>query len=241
MRPRASILVLIALVTFATIVRAGAPGINLSWNACATDVASSQRCYTCDGHAGITFVFQGSFRPAHSIPDFAGCISTVNVTFMDAGGDPLPIPDFWRSGDCAVSDYHASDPDTVGGCEGFLFGSTNTGFAVSDMPPATVQLRIDWAGNPPAPVPLVAGSLYPGFAFTMDADGAVNTGCQGCASAALIQVTKIEVYGFSLGEDEPISAQDQRNWVRWQGTSSNPCSMTPTRNATWGAIKAMYR
>ncbi|HTO90358.1 MAG TPA: hypothetical protein VMJ70_04440 [Candidatus Sulfotelmatobacter sp.] len=29
--------------------------------------------------------------------------------------------------------------------------------------------------------------------------------------------------------------------LRWQAASTTPCSATPVRNTTWGAIKSFYR
>jgi hypothetical protein len=241
MRARVPIAVLLVLAAYPAKGWAGTPGINLSWNSCATDMASSQRCYACDGHAGAPFVFQGSFRPDVPLVNFTSCTATLDITFMDASGTAEQMPDFWNmnTGGCAVSRFYAVDPDTIGGCaeSSIYIGPTQGSYVVSY---ATGRLRmyVNWIGDV-VPPPLVAGRLYPAFAMTMDGDGGVTAGCAGCATAALIVLKEIDVNGIS--EVEYITATDQRNWVRWQGTSSAPCSVVPTRNATWGAIKAMYR
>ena len=239
MRAPFPVAVLLVLAVFPANGWTGTPGINLSWNSCATDVASSQRCYTCTGTAGAPFVFQGSFRPALTM-GFGSCTATLDITFMDASGTATAMPDFWsmNTGNCAAPHFHAVDPDTTGGCEepSIYVGLTSGGYVVS-YSTGRLRMYVNWATDV-TPPPLVAGRLYPAFAMSMDADGGIAAGCAGCATGAMIVLKEIDVYGFGA---EYITTPDQRNWIQWQGTSSYPCSITPTRNATWGAIKSMYR
>lgn len=242
MRLMATLVVISVAISFAETGRAGTRGFNLSWNGCATNFASLQRCYACDGQAGVSFVFQGSFRPVHSIPDFAGTSSIVDITSESA-----TLPDFWKiaTGDCAAAAFSARNPVVGGGCATpslFASGNVGGGYSVEYRSPGRVRLRVDWAVASPAPPPLVAGQLYPAFAIMMDADAAVMAGCQGCATGALIELNSIEVFGFGVTEDELINVSDVRNFVVWQEYPFySPCTVTSTRSTSWGAIKSMYR
>jgi len=223
---------------------AGTPGVNLSWSGCAVDVASAQRCFTCDGKAGAPFVLQGTFRPANSIPDFAATSTIVDVQF-DQGGSQ--IPDFWKMapGDCDAQAISMVDPVTTGGCalpNIFTPGATGGGVGVSYPTAYRLRFRFDWAVSDAASQPLTAGQLYPAFAAPIDADLGVANGCAGCATSASIQIVQIEVFGYASGEHETIAAQDQRSNVLWQAAPTGPpCTTTPVRNTTWGAVKALYR
>ncbi len=228
---------------------ASAAGVfRLSWNGCADDRASLQRCYDCDGKAGAPFVFQGSFRPANSIPDFAGCSIEVQITFQDAGGGVVPVPDLWKvgAGSCAGGTLTAVNPTTDGGCSTpSVYGANPSGGWAVYYPfgysAGEMLIRVDWTTGPTPGGALVAGQLYPGFAVAMDVDAAIAAGCAGCSTRATLQLQKIEVYGFTLGEDEVITTPETRDWILWQDSSAYPCLSTPARAPSWGAIKAMYR
>lgn len=233
-----------ALVAFgATAAFAAAPGMNLSWANCATTAASGAKSYACDGALGSVISFQGTFRPATAINDFAGCSSVLDIGF--AG----PTGDYWKtnSGECNAGAFTIGNPSATAPCVTTNIFDPNFsggGFAITYPQANRVRMRIDWATGAPVPPSVAAGSLYPAFKITMDPDAGVNAGCAGCGDPGCLVLNSVEVFGFAAGEDYLITAQDVRQYVTWQGGAIGGAgcpAATPTSSKTWGSVKALYR
>jgi hypothetical protein len=227
----------------ATAALAASPGVNLSWANCATTAASGDKTNGCDGASGVVAAFQGTFRSATGIPDFAGCSSVVDLGF--AG----PVPDYWKtgSGECNSGALTIGNPTAAAPCATpniFDVNFSGGGFAIDHPGPSKVRFRIDWAtGAPTAPI-VNAGALYPAFKLSLDPDAGVNTGCTGCEQPTCLVVNSIEVFGFATGEDYTITNADSRQYVTWQGGAIGGAgcpAATPSQNKTWGSVKALYR
>lgn len=234
-----------ALVAFgASAALAGTPGINLSWANCVTSTATSAaKTYACDGALGTVISFQGTFRSAQAIPDFAGVSSVVDVGFGAA------VPDYWKtlSGECNAGAMTIGNPSATAPCfttNIFDPNFSGGGFALDYIGSNRFRLRIDWATGAPTPPAIVAGNLYPAFKITFDPDAGVNAGCTGCDQPACLVLNSVEEFGFVQSEDYIITAQDVRQYVTWQGGAigGTGCpAATPTQSKTWGSVKALYR
>jgi hypothetical protein len=93
---------------------------------------------------------------------------------------------------------------------------------------------------------VVAGVRYLAAVASMDMrhtvdDGSGDPVCGGCATATCLLLESVELFGWTPGEDYSITF-GIRQFVYWSypGYGSDPCYV-PTRYATWGAIKSMYR
>lgn len=237
------LLLTIALVAFgATTALAASPGINLSWANCSTLATAANKNQDCSGANG-TAGFQGTFRSAIGINDFAGTSSVVDIGF---GG---PVPDFWKTGtgECNANALLAINPSVAAPCvTPNIFDATASGggFAIDHPSPNRIRLRIDWATGAAVPPVVAAGSLYPAFKIQLDLDQGVNQACAGCDQPACLVVNSIEIFGFVTGEDYVINTQDSRQYVTYQGGAigGNGCpAETPSQNRTWGSVKALYR
>lgn len=233
----------LALIAMAGAAQAAAPGVNLSWANCATTAASGDKAYACDGALGSVISFQGTFRVATAIADFAGVSSIVDFGFQNA------LADYWKtdSGACNAGAFTIGNPSATAPCVTtniFDPAFSGGGFAVSYPSANRMRLRIDWATGAPTPPSVAAGSLYPAFKITIDPDAGVNAGCAGCTDPGCIVFNSAEVFGFATGEDYFTEAVDVRQFVTWQGGAVGGAgcpAIVPTQNKTWGSIKAMYR
>ena len=63
--------------------------------------------------------------------------------------------------------------------------------------------------------------------------------CAGCAAPACVVLDQLEYY--SLSDNRIIYTPEFRNWVTWNGGTSNCPGAVPTKNSTWGKVKALYR
>lgn len=102
------------------------------------------------------------------------------------------------------------------------------------------------------------GHYYSGVHVLRGAKSTGTGSCAGCGTAMCIELSEVQVYqtAGSPGGDLIIlrsnaSASDQAR-ITWQGGwgcvsgprvlgSAESCTITPTRNATWGSIKTLYR
>lgn len=229
----------------ATAALAATPGVNLSWANCATTPVSASRAYACDGALGYVLAIQGSFRASHSIPDFVGCSSVLDIGFSSA------TPDYWKTnaGECNAGALTISNPTSSSPCaptSPFDPSYSGGGFAVTYPQPNHVRIRIDWATGAPVAPSLSAGQLYPAFKLTLDPDAGVNARCGDCGAAGCLVLVSVEAFGFADGEDERIAAADVRSYVTWRtdaitATGSGCAASSTSQNRTWGALKSLYR
>jgi hypothetical protein len=97
---------------------------------------------------------------------------------------------------------------------------------------------------------IVAGTeYYVGNGFFDDNHAVADVGvavCNGCEIPACLvfQYIKVAQPAGTLGGDALLTAEHVRRWMSWQGgaVGGNGCpGATPTRKATWGQVKSLYR
>jgi hypothetical protein len=235
--------VCLGIALLASSAAAGTPGLNLSWNKCVTDAASGDKSYLCDGNAGVVFQLTGTFRPDMSMAVFTGTESILNIDF---GG---PVPDYWRfdpSG-CMAGSFMIGAPLSASPCAANPFDPsfTGSGYVASLVSPTRLQVSISSETGAPVPPSLTAGLLYPAFTLAIDPDLGIHTGCAGCSQAACLSLVSVLYHGPNTSYPAfTITTPDVRASISWQGgaVSGTPCpAATPTRNGTWGSVKALYR
>ena len=95
----------------------------------------------------------------------------------------------------------------------------------------------DFGGTPSAMLHL--GTEYYAFRLTIDAQKTTGAGaCGGCGVPATIVLNEIMLDAFTV---DRLTTPLANTCLRWQAAGVTPCSATPVRNTTWGAIKSFYR
>lgn len=222
-------------------------GINLGWDDCGGLPASLNKTSLCDSNLG-TYTLVGSFVAPSGVT-----AASANEFIMDMQTSGSTLSPWWglRTGLCREGSI-TGNFDFTGGpftCYDYWQGG---GFGAVSMfdPPVGNRARIKGLVAIPAGSPLIT-SIPEGlevYSFKAVINSAKSTGlgaCAGCLDGACIVLTyfKINQPVGTPGGSILVTTPASRNYVTWQsGTSVGPCpEVTPTRNATWGSIKALYR
>lgn len=103
--------------------------------------------------------------------------------------------------------------------------------------PNRAEARGDFGGAVSAT--LHPGTEYYAFRITIDAQKTTGAGaCGGCSVPATIVLNEIVLDGNAI---DRLTTPLSNTCLRWQAAGTTPCSATPIRNTTWGAIKSFYR
>jgi hypothetical protein len=247
------------------------PGFALSWNDCIGLPGAAQNLdYACDGSRdGNPFRLVVTFTPPSDLGQFVGIqvylgMRTALPTLPDwwrlGVGE---CRDGWmafpgsRAGIGTGAAGACIDPwasaDSTGG--GFQWTSDTDNFCsrfyCSESPaPGHGALTLAMARN--TSVPLQAGQRYliaPILIDPTDPNVDPDPSCLGCDTPACLYVRAVELYQIA-GQIPPqqdvyyMRETSERQYVTWQngGIVGNGCPIeVPTKRATWGAIKAIYR
>ena len=226
---------------------ASAEGVNLSWNDCG--VAGSQnQTFACNSNSGVSFPVIASFIPPVGVDEFLGIASQIDIFT-----DQATLPDWWKhgTGQCRGSVGLAISFDFTSGpfaCVDFYVGQAAGGYAydVGFGTPSRARLRIQAAVPVTNRGPVDPGAEY--FAYKVNLLRGKTTGaglCAGCANSACIVLNDVQLFQPLEAQNDPqIVNPANRNFATWQLPSGGPagCPLsTPTRNATWGTVKSLYR
>jgi hypothetical protein len=218
---------------------AEAVGISLSWNACSDDAgAAGDLRFACDTNdRGGPFRLVASIVPDATIP---GIIGVETVFLVDYAGQ---LPDWWTIdvGGCRIGSVVQEAPlaTTVRGtCHTWLGAGFSFGFSSASLTSQGLVITTEWDNPGGVTSSVLAGQRYVASILDIDqqhtvASAPADVACAGCATPTQI----------SLGWVRLIRATDSWAYllpsgsktVTWQGPS------VPTRNSSWGAIKALYR
>jgi hypothetical protein len=233
---------------------ASAAGLNLAWDACYLDGGFALRTFPCNSDLGTGTRANNlalSLTPAADIAQFQGVVATVTVTTYG------PLPSWW-SGACAARPSAA-----IFGVSGATSACSNSAYGPVTPSGGVTAVRNYWGGINPTLVEftlavapgketnLLANTEY--FLGRLQMSNVATTGagaCIGCLYPACIRFTSAVV--VRAGLPNPIAAiitqPEYQPLVHWQAATGNPylCVIippppTPARNASWGAIKGLYR
>ena len=243
---------------------ASAQGVNLAWRNCITVtsglppafLAAANIDYACDGSAfGNPFRAVLSFHSPGELTHFVGIQAVLDIQTADPS-----LPNFWKLGTSECRD----------GAFGFPVPLLNVGNATNCLNPwaggqlgGGYQYATGFGGNAARARVLFAfardtetslspGQQYIAAMFTLDMIKDVDFGqgvCTGCSVPACLVLNQVELYQ-TAGQAPPqqdiyiLNTQATRNYVTWQGGAipgSGCPAETPTKNATWGSVKALYR
>jgi len=260
---RKSVLMAGALLAL-TATAAAADGTEIAWTACrgsVAPVAAITRTLAC---TATTTTSGSSVFPSFVVSGTTALLAA-NV-IVDYQVADIAMPCWWDFGTSASPNLRfpaliiddvapgvdATDPDNVfeigcGGSSGFYFNGKSGG--------AGGGINPDLSGNRRR---IKAAAFLPGVTGA-DASGNgiqqhtvriritnqfTGGGCLGCLTPACLIVNEILLEQVLPAPDvslvSPVSAGS--NIISWQGGVGTDCpGATPTRNATWGSVKALYR
>jgi hypothetical protein len=231
--------------------------INLAWRNCIAQATSvANEAYACDGSRnGIVFRGVLSFIAPTNTNEFVGADALLDIQTAD----PI-LPDFWRLGvgECRTGNFSypvaLTGIGNTGSCRNpFANANLGGGFQYdSQYGGNQARARVQLSHARDTAFPLVAGAQYLAGMFTMDTfrdiDGD-DPACAGClvpACLVLNQITVLQVVGQTPPSQDinVLTAQATRRHITWQGGAvpGGGCpGATPSKSATWGSVKSLYR
>ena len=227
---------------------ASAQGINLRWGECVADGGVRNVSFACNTNTGsrtmvTSFVLNAPLTGAGHVT------GVIDVVAAD-----LVLPEWWnyrfcRSGSIRVNSS-AAGPIV---CTDFMTGTCSTdGDFTAILPgvPAGNSERLEFTriNCPSASADnLLAGVEYLGPVLTINFNRTVGSpSCTGCGTGVCLILTQLHINtpGGGLTMTSPVLPPDG-NVITWQGVGLTPGGVcqaaTPTRQSTWGAVKALYR
>jgi len=212
--------------------------VNLAWNAClGAPTAADYVAYACDGSRdGAPFRLSMSFVLSEDVE------STATLALVDIQSPYGQLPDYWQlyPGGCRESIFSASSGIDATYC-GSPWPPGGFGFSsAAKAAPWGVQMQVGLAN--------AAHLLHPGtysagqlqFDPILDVDNGFGS-CEGCAQEICFRLRSVSLVRC-CEPDYVLSGPATRDYVHWQGPTPGLCAgATPTRNRTWGAVKAIYR
>lgn len=239
--------------------------INLAWRNChavtaGTTSALQNVSYACDGNGLPNSNQQRGVMSFLAPPNVTQFVGTQMV--LDIQTDQASLPDYWRLGLGECRDGSFAFPVSLSGvgntttCRNpWAGGGLGGGFQYTSEFESPARARVLMAFARDTEVPLIANQQYIAGMFTIDTikdfdDGSIGTGqCDGCAAPACLVLNEVDVLQ-TAGQTPPaqdiyvLTAQATRRWVTWQGGAvpGGGCpGATPSKSATWGSVKALYR
>lgn len=214
---------------------------------CSGPVSVTNACTT---NTGTAFTLFGTcIVPPSGLPSFSGANAQLDVQTALA-----TIPDWWRMDACRSNAALSLRADsTIAGavCSHSLWDGAATvinAWSTQLIPGRAnrVQLILAAALLPDEVHNLIGDGTteLAVFSLTMLNTKSVGTGaCAGCTQGACIVLNKIRLVSDSYAVPvlELTTPIPGRNYVTYNGGSPDCPASTPTRNSTWGAIKAIYR
>jgi len=222
---------------------ASAQGINLSWTDCGTNGVDNL-AFGCASTSGQRQLISSFHAPAGMT-----AVNGLELQIrMQTSGAALGT---WWDATCrpASSITFSNDFSLAPGS-----GLCNQYFEASAV---ATSFYVPNDGGPNRALFTHAHSLIEGFgplpglgpsevyASRIQINNASTTTCSGgCLDGACLHLDRVAVTQVpgTPGGDFELTTPGTRNWVTWQGGGGLNCpDATPTKKATWGTIKSLYR
>ncbi len=242
------------LLAVSATVAAAAPGTNLRWGACLGDAGTINKSFLCNSNTA-TNSLAGSFELGADVLQSSGL--EVVIDLASAGAT---LPAWWafkNVGTCrttALSLSTSISPLAVN-CIDWAAAQATGGigaYNIGARGPNTARMVAAIAVPASALADLFGATEY--YAFNMNVSNAKTVGpglCAGCETAVCIVFNSVKVTTQVAANDRtlagPTNGTDS-NFATWQGGAgvivgnNTGCpAATPTRSATWGSVKSLYR
>jgi hypothetical protein len=232
--------------------------INLAWRNCITVVSGvlpqANFNYACDASFPAPFRGVLSFAAPTNLAQFVGMQAVIDIQT-----DQPVLPEYWRMGLGECRDQSFSFPVSLSGigntttCRNpWAGGGLGGGYQYNSGVSNQARARVQFAFARDTDVPLVEGQQYVAGMFSIDTNRDLDIGdgeCAGCLAPACLVLNEMQL--LQVGGQTPpqqdiyvLTTPGISNWVTWQGGAvpGGGCpGSTPTKNSTWGSVKALYR
>jgi len=233
-----------------------APGLSLRWSACSGEgTGLANKTFACANNIGSNLLVVSFELPADLL-SVSG-----NEVVMDVLSQSATLPAWWdmkTTGSCrqtALTSNFVADVNNVvcvdwtagqgaGGIGSFVTGTPQS---MGTIDPALAaqhrRLVLAVAVPPTALADLVAGTEYFSCNILVSNVKTVGPGlCAGCTEPICVVLNSVNVTTPVLANNVFIgnASSAGSNIVTWQGTGPD-CQLVPTKNKTWGEVKALYR
>jgi hypothetical protein len=223
---------------------ASAAGVNLTWNLCAGDGGIQNKNFACNTNTG-NHDFIGSFVLDGDILQVNGNELVVDITTASP-----TLPDWFRfisAGSCRQASLSIAAFDGAACLD--LFGGQ------ASMNIAAYQLGLHGANSArilcvnavqtALIVDLAGATEYAIARWRFNSLRSTGTGaCAGCLTPACIVFNSANITTEGGVSDTKLTdaANPGSNFVMWQGGVGTNCpAATPSKNATWGSVKSLFR
>ena len=222
---------------------ASASGLNLYWNDCPppTGGGVSTSAHLCTTNSGAHIAVGSLVAPA-GITAMVAASSVIDVQTNQAVLSPWwnVMPGGCRQGAMSTSYGFASLFSCIDPWNGAALGITD--FAQTG--PNRFRIRTVGAVPEANAVAMTPGTEYYIVQIIVSRQKTMGTpSCAGCLDNGVFVYNSLLItqpYG-TPGGDPTISNAEQSQCASLGPMDAAACLATPTRNATWGAIKAIYR
>jgi uncharacterized membrane protein len=245
-----TLLMTAALLALTAGLASAAGGLNLSWKDCGAFGFENQSfaCNTNTTNAANEHVFVVSYVAPTFVDSANGTAAQI-----DLQSDGALLPEWWKmvnTGTCrslALSESYLTSSWSCFDYWGNQTGGGATGGKSYVIPAGGNTARLNLACAIPT---TKAGPIADGTETSMASVRITNTktmgttGCAGCLDGVCIVLNAIRITQnqYAPGGAKFIGIPAERNWISWQAgvpNCGNP--ITPTKNRTWGTVKALYR
>jgi hypothetical protein len=240
---KASILVSALMVSTAGLAAAGPGGLNLGWNDCGGIPASLNQTFACNTNVGALHTLVGSFVAPCCVTAMSG--NEIVMNLQSAGAS---LPAWWQmaSGLCRPGSLFSGMDFTAGPftCLDYWQGQAVNGHLLDQISGNRARIRVIGAIPELLAGPVVEGTEVYSYKLNINNAKTVGSACTGCQTGVCIVLNSILIDQplGTPGGNKFVSTPAVRNYALWQGGTGGDClQATPTRNATWGSIKAQYR
>ena len=253
LRPARPLLLLAMLLVSSTQADAAA-GVHIRWDHCLADAGVMDKAFACNTNTGTEKLF-GGFQLGTDLAHVSG-----NEIVVDIASAGSTLPAWWQfknPGTCRLSALTlviAEIPDgpncpnwdqdyasgSIGAYKIGIRGTTTArDVAVLAVPSEVLQ-------------DLFGGKDYYAFSLYISHTSSVGTGaCGGCLTPVCIYLNSINVTTPFLADNRKLSGPSNgvdADFVTWQGGGGVVAgavigcpAATPTKQRTWGSMKALYR
>ena len=225
---------------------ASAAGFRISWTTCAGDGLVQNKTFACASNTGNHDMI-GSFILDNDLLQVNGNELVVDLIAQSAPDVPL----WWEFavGACRVGSLSIAAFDGTA-CVDMFSGQASMNIAAyqSDranggVPPGTRRILCVNAVQEELAVDLTAATEYTIARWRVNSFKTVGTGaCAGCTTPVCIAFNSANITTLGNLNNLRLVAPNSpgENLITWQGAGAD-CQAVPTKNATWGRVKSLYR
>jgi hypothetical protein len=251
---RVTLLCGLLLAMSATVAAAG-PGVGIRWLACLSDAGAINQNFACNVNTGANSLV-GTFQLGA-----AGLLQTSgNEVVIDIASSTSTLPAWWQAvgasacrGPNGISMNFVISPSAVN-CADWANAGASGGigaYNIGARGPNTARIVAAIAVPPSALQDLAGGQEYFSFNVLIGHAKTVGTGsCTGCGNSVCIVFNSINLTTPVLANNVKLTGPSNgfdSDFCTWQGGGGVSVggvagcgAATPTKNATWGAVKALY-